>query len=213
MKEKRVRRNGRKWKNCLETRRKMGRPGGRAGQDRQRRGALDCSPKCGAEVPHTLEQPIMATDDGQNGNPPESPVREASGPNWRERLLCGCPRASLSHPGRWQACTRRGASCPPHPTASGRLLHSGQSGERGPSSLPSSVSNHHGLVKTKGNRSSLYRQWRKSDSPQRPLVKAILKAVTEGKNNFFLSTSTKDFRIFLHNAFLGDLTQVRKWNF
>lgn len=126
-------------------------------------------------------------------------------------VLFSFPRASPSHPGRWQACTRRGASW--QPTASGRLLHSGQSGERGPSSPPSAVSNQHGLVKTKGNRSSLYRQWRKSDSPQRPLIKAILKAVTEEKNNFFLSTSTKDFRIFLHNAFLGELTKVRKRNF
>ena len=78
MEVKRVQRNGRKGKNCLETRRKMGRQGGREGQNRQRRGALDCSPKCGAEVPHTPKQPIMATDDGQNGNQRESPVRKAS---------------------------------------------------------------------------------------------------------------------------------------
>ena len=81
----RVQRNGRKGKSCWETRRKMGRPGGREGHEMHRRGAPDCSPKRGAQGPHTPEQPVVATDDGQNGNLHESPVREASGPNWRER--------------------------------------------------------------------------------------------------------------------------------
>lgn len=95
MEVKRVWRNGKKAKNCLETRRKTGRPGGREGQDRQRRGAPEGSPKRGAEAPHTPEQPIMAADDRQNGNPQESPVRGASGPNWREHCFVaaqGLPR-------------------------------------------------------------------------------------------------------------------------
>ena len=59
----------------------MGRPGGREGHEMHQRGAPDCSPERGAQGPHAPEQPVVATEDGQNGNLHRSPVREASGPN------------------------------------------------------------------------------------------------------------------------------------